>query len=848
MGGEKGFVLTSDKIFNPNAFSIAEEGLYLADLNTGIQLVTMKGVSSLDIKETEFRLPAALALFNGKLYICDYRNNRIVVLDKRGKYVDEWSNKEMSDPEGIAIDENGNVYIASYGNGKILKFDATGKLINSWTNASIDGNVQLKHPHGIYISNNNVFVTELFGDVSVIQYNLEGEFIKKFGNEDANWKLKYPTSLWVHEGEVFVADAVSNRITVFDINGKFVRSFGELGIGDGQFFYPYGVGVDEKDIIYVGDTHNNRIQFFSLNGDYLGSINNPKMIGEKSKTINKINQGDQPKELKFSSEEIKLDDSYGISVGIDKLFTTDLNGGSINSISKNVTPNNMINGLIYPWSVKNEKENLWVLDEPGGLSLYSKESSLNLYYNITSLQFDPTESVNTWIYRPQDISIIGDQIAIANTVPGNVVILNRYGGIEKEIGLVGENQDKAMPTGIEFVNKNELIVVDMHGTVKMNNLANEYSMELKTPIGFYQPYRVNINKVNGLIGITEPYANRIQFFDKDYNWVGYISDKSNSLINKPVGITSDNDGEFYVSNIESDVLLKINVENYQQNNNRVVMEREISSFDIKSRPKSNIPSPFIKVYDAPTNKALDYWSYYKDDKGIVKYDFGFSWLNFKVPVNPGYGNHSWPTGIAHYSLLNYYKWKETNENKYKEEFLIHVNWLLENGVKKSNGVIVWPNEVKLNLKNVQVGYISASAQAGAAAVLMKAIEVNPENKKVYLDYAHGALKAFEYSTEENGVRSSLNGEPFFIEYPGEDIERVDILPFMWTLVFLKEAGQSGEPYYIAGKETAEIELAKNKVLIGGFPYWGEQFNQTGIDLQTSKTVVKILDALNINIK
>ena len=845
-GAEKGIELTSQKIFNPNAFSKAEKGLFLADLKTGIQIVTKEGITPFEIKDSiEFRLPAAMVLHNRLLYIADYRNNRIVVLDEKGNYQNEWTNPEMSDPEGIAADDDGNIYVASYGNGKILKLNTEGELINSWTNASNDGSLQLKHPHGIFVYNNSVFVTELLGDISVIQYSLDGEFINKFGNEDRHWKLKYPTSLWVHKDKVLVADAVAHQIKIFDTDGNYIKSLGELGLDYGQFFYPYGVGVDEDETIYVGDTHNHRVQFFTMEGNYIGSINS-EIIDFDKKHIESLG-ANELKELSYTSEEVDSD-AYGVAAYKDSIFTSQLFDGSINNISQKENIEKTVQNLIYPWSIKYGNGELWVIDEPGSILSYSKEGQLNLMLSLTSLQFDPTESVETWIYRPQDVAVYESSIAIANAVPGNIVLVNNYGGVEKEISLQKTSTDRVIPTGIDFINKENIVVVDMVGKIKVINLNSESSIELKSPIGFYQPYRVNVNKINDLIAVTEPYANRIQFYDKKYNWVGFISNKSNPLIDKPVGITSDDKGNFIISNQGSKKLIKVTLNKKEITKSVKEYTYNDSKVNINSRQVTFNNSPFIKIYDAPTNKALDYWSYYKDDKGIVKYDFSFSWLNFKVPVDPGYGNHIWPTGIAHYSMLNYYKWKETHENQYKDEFLTHVNWLLENGVKKTNGVVVWPNEIRLRLSKVPEEYISASAQAGAAGVLMKAIEVNPENKKVYLDYAHGALKAFEYSTEENGVRSSLNGEPFFIEYPGEDIERVDILPFMWTLVFLKEAGQSGEPYYIAGKETAEIELAKNKVLIGGFPYWGEQFNQTGIDLQTSKTVVKILDALNINIK
>lgn len=90
-------------------------------------------------------------------------------------------------------------------------------------------------------------------------------------------------------GNRVVADTNNHRIVVLDNQGGFLRAFGShcnlndrantpcvdpdgdgpLVEGDGQFFEPWGVAVDEAGQIYVADTWNGRIQVFDAEGRFL---------------------------------------------------------------------------------------------------------------------------------------------------------------------------------------------------------------------------------------------------------------------------------------------------------------------------------------------------------------------------------------------------------------------------------------------------------------------------------------------------------------------------------------------------------------------------------------------------
>ena len=105
-------------------------------------------------------------------------------------------------------------------------------------------------------------------DYSKVSYNPAG----RFGSDGADdGQFSDPCSVACNlRGEIVVADRDNHRIQVFDRNGKFLFKFGSKGNGNGEFYSPSGVTVDQRNNqIVVVDTHNHRIQIFDEKGAFL---------------------------------------------------------------------------------------------------------------------------------------------------------------------------------------------------------------------------------------------------------------------------------------------------------------------------------------------------------------------------------------------------------------------------------------------------------------------------------------------------------------------------------------------------------------------------------------------------
>ena len=79
-----------------------------------------------------------------------------------------------------------------------------------------------------------------------------------------------PTDVaWDSAGNIFVSDGYGNsRVAKFDKGGKFIKSWGQKGAGQGQFDVPHSLAVDAKGNVYVADLGNKRIQVFDNDGAF----------------------------------------------------------------------------------------------------------------------------------------------------------------------------------------------------------------------------------------------------------------------------------------------------------------------------------------------------------------------------------------------------------------------------------------------------------------------------------------------------------------------------------------------------------------------------------------------------
>jgi DNA-binding beta-propeller fold protein YncE len=93
---------------------------------------------------------------NGDIFVAEGHggdNARIVVFDKAGKYLREFGKKgagpsEFDQPHGLAFDSKGRLFVADRSNNRIQILDKSGKFLEEWK--------QFSRPSGIFIDRNDM--------------------------------------------------------------------------------------------------------------------------------------------------------------------------------------------------------------------------------------------------------------------------------------------------------------------------------------------------------------------------------------------------------------------------------------------------------------------------------------------------------------------------------------------------------------------------------------------------------------------------------------------------------------------------------------------------------------------
>lgn len=201
---------------------------------------------------------------NGKtvgVYVYDFINSTVNLLGGDNALA------LFSSPTGIAVDGDANIYVADSDKNAILVFDKDGAARTYLSTVK-----EVVRPVGIAVDSDRkrLLVADSMGH-KIVAYDLAGKHLFSVGKRGADdGELNLPVSVAVnHKGEIIVADSMNARVQIFDEAGKFLRKYGNRGDGAGDFQLLKGVAVDSDDNIYVTDGRSNKVVIHSSSGQYL---------------------------------------------------------------------------------------------------------------------------------------------------------------------------------------------------------------------------------------------------------------------------------------------------------------------------------------------------------------------------------------------------------------------------------------------------------------------------------------------------------------------------------------------------------------------------------------------------
>jgi DNA-binding beta-propeller fold protein YncE len=177
----------------------------------------------------QFQAPrdAAVNPVDGKIYVADGANYRILVFDGGGKLVRTFGVKgsgpgEFLRPHALDFDSVGRLFIADVDNSRIAVYDEKGNFAGHWGKAG-SARGEFHAPHGLGVDRRgDVIISNYYGPVQ--KFTPQGKVLLEFGAfTKENNLLSYHSMCVDREGNIYITTRDKERrssITKYDNNGK----------------------------------------------------------------------------------------------------------------------------------------------------------------------------------------------------------------------------------------------------------------------------------------------------------------------------------------------------------------------------------------------------------------------------------------------------------------------------------------------------------------------------------------------------------------------------------------------------------------------------------------------------
>ncbi len=176
---------------------------------------------------------------------------------------------------GVCVDSKDNVYVSHRGDSapRLTVWKPDGSLLRVFPS------LKPKRPHMVNIDkDDNVWLVDA-GAHCIYKMNQKGEVLLTLGESGVkgfdNYHFEFPSDIaWDPSGNLYITDGgtttprpKNRRVVKYDRFGKFIRKWGSIGQGIGQFDYGHSILVDSKGAVFVCDRNNWRIQVFDKDGN-----------------------------------------------------------------------------------------------------------------------------------------------------------------------------------------------------------------------------------------------------------------------------------------------------------------------------------------------------------------------------------------------------------------------------------------------------------------------------------------------------------------------------------------------------------------------------------------------------
>ena len=197
------------------------------------------------------------------VYCTDLDTQLVTKWKTNGTPIRSWGTAGIAGPSGQPFNQptravetaDGEMYVSDgYGQFRVHRFDKAGNRVHSWGEQGA-GPSQFALPHDVWVdSRNRVLVCDRENG-RVQLFDRSGQFLAEWSGR------KNPMQIFERDETLYMAET-QQQISIMDLDGRILSSWGSHGEGDDQFTdAPHSIWVDSRGDIYVSEVvAANRIQ------------------------------------------------------------------------------------------------------------------------------------------------------------------------------------------------------------------------------------------------------------------------------------------------------------------------------------------------------------------------------------------------------------------------------------------------------------------------------------------------------------------------------------------------------------------------------------------------------------
>ena len=242
----KGLLAVTDGSWlNSCVHLLANDGTLVRSIGEGVLSGNLFGVS-FDLK--------------GNVWVTDWKNNKVVKLSQDGRLLQTIHHASRESDYlklfGISVSTEGLIYICDSGNHRVTVHDKDSKFLFAFGSKG-SGPGCFDDPRDITFGSDGLVYVVDQGNRRVSVWSKEGAFKRQF---NPIYMPLYITA--TNDNHLLITSPSSHAVMVYTLEGELIHQFGAQGSDPGRFSHPWGICVDDNELVYVADRGNKRVQVF----------------------------------------------------------------------------------------------------------------------------------------------------------------------------------------------------------------------------------------------------------------------------------------------------------------------------------------------------------------------------------------------------------------------------------------------------------------------------------------------------------------------------------------------------------------------------------------------------------